>query len=84
VFDCRHHIDSATEKVVPEEPNNDLDDDDEEKKKKKKKKRNGLGDGLGEDFEEELGAGHFEPMTESFMGARSWAAGINLNRDYSL
>ncbi|GAB0094242.1 uncharacterized protein DMENIID0001_095020 [Sergentomyia squamirostris] len=77
-----HKIETATEKVTKEEPENGLESEDEDKKKKKRNEihqfdrypvrevSNDLGD-----FEEELGAGHFDPVSETFTygGSRTYA-----------
>uniref|UniRef100_A0A6B2E8S2 Putative calponin similarity domain-containing protein n=1 Tax=Phlebotomus kandelakii TaxID=1109342 RepID=A0A6B2E8S2_9DIPT len=76
-----HKIESATEKVTPEEPDNGLEKEDVDKRKKKRTNIHHLErypvreveNDLGE-FEEELGAGHFDPVGDSFNlgGGRSF------------
>uniref|UniRef100_A0A1L8DTB7 Putative ubiquitin-protein ligase/hyperplastic discs protein n=1 Tax=Nyssomyia neivai TaxID=330878 RepID=A0A1L8DTB7_9DIPT len=73
-FDNKDHkIESATEKVTPEEPDNGLVKEDIDKKKKKRTNIHhfdrypvpDVGNDIGE-FEEELGAGHFDPVGQAF------------------
>uniref|UniRef100_A0A1B0D370 Uncharacterized protein n=1 Tax=Phlebotomus papatasi TaxID=29031 RepID=A0A1B0D370_PHLPP len=82
-FDNKDHkIESATEKVTPEDPDNDLEKEDADKRKKKRTNIHHferypvreVGNDLGE-FEEELGAGHFDPVSETLglTGGRSFA-----------
>lgn len=58
----------------------DSDDDEEDKKKKKQKKRNGfqrypeLPNEVNE-FEEELGAGHYEPLNDAYLGNKNYVPG---------
>lgn len=58
----------------------DVNEEDEEKKKKKQKKRNGyqrypeIPNDVS-DFEEELGAGHYEPLNDAYLGNKNYVPG---------
>lgn len=83
IYFSSHKIETATEKIVPNEPENGLDDVNAEKKKKKKRNGFSLNNGGDiqtndvNDFEEELGAGHFEPMNEGYMGRPMMNEGVH-------
>lgn len=60
--------------MLAESPENGLEDDD----KKKKKKKSEIPANDVNDFEDEIGAGHFvEPMNEGYMGGHPNMAGPN-------
>lgn len=64
-----HKIESSTNKAALNEPENGLDENSDDKKKKKKSVFPEVPSNDVNDFEEELGAGHFiEPMSEGYMG----------------